>query len=686
VLFNWLVYNTVIEFSSTIYDKVADGVTAGWTAFRDIANILIIGIFSFIAISIILGLKTFGEKKLIANVLIIAVLINFSLLFTKIIIDASNFTATEIYKAAAFETPGGQVQKASCIGTDPTCGYANRGIAGAFVGLMGLQGVSDTYEAMVKLADEQDSGWIAVVHGAFISLLFLGAALVLLYGCFLLVSRVVLIIFLMVTASLAFASYLVPKWQSSQYGWSAWWGSLLRSAVFAPILIFLLWATLNIAQSMKATTGTLGGLLANPTKTSDITSIFSYLIVLGLLFLSFKLSSVFSSKIAGFNIASMAALLPATLASRMGGFALRQTAGWAGYAYQKSQTGQAKDKRNQAGDLRYQANQLELQGKKAEAEAKRSEAARKESAASRSLTRASYGSAFADSKFNVMNTAAAKAAMGAVGVTGFAAGASSKDAKSYAGRVKEDAEAAEKRLRGIGVSGDDEKKIGDKVKEDRRNAREIKLTQKEGAEQIKMAIAQAAESQKQLVQKQHDDSVVEKQRKEQARDEEVSRSPNEEVAVRARHAADIQAEEERIQQARNKLQKLNDGEHPLAVTIDGVKHEYTEKGIEKAVKDLSKAVETFDAETKIVTRQKIAATKESAAETAEKSGRNYYRFSRTPAQREYIAKEVRSKFKAHTGNASLKQTLEEIAGEAEGGGTPVIETPAAPTGGADGSH
>ncbi|MDP2648279.1 MAG: hypothetical protein Q8P19_00035, partial [bacterium] len=49
MLFNWLVENTIIQFSAW-YDSISVAVEQAWGAFRDIANILIIGIFTFTAI------------------------------------------------------------------------------------------------------------------------------------------------------------------------------------------------------------------------------------------------------------------------------------------------------------------------------------------------------------------------------------------------------------------------------------------------------------------------------------------------------------------------------------------------------------------------------------------------------------------------------------------------------------
>lgn len=337
MLFDWLVNNTIVRFGEAVYTEgVRAAVETAWTAFRDIANILIIGIFTFIAISIILGLKEFGQKKLIANVLIIAVLINFSLLFTKMIIDASNFTARQIYTAST-----GQTISASS-NTGETQSYD---IAGAFLRYAGVSGFSDTFSATRQLADNLDNGFIALLHGVFTAALLLGAAFVLFYGSFLLVSRTVLIIFLMITASVAFASYLVPKWASSSYGWSTWWSSLIKSAALAPILMFFLWATLTVAAALKQSGGTLGDLATNPTKTADISALFNYIIVLGLLFVSFKLSSTFAGKIAGFNFASLGPALAVGVGARFAGILGRQTIGRAGLALSDRMQAASRDRK-----------------------------------------------------------------------------------------------------------------------------------------------------------------------------------------------------------------------------------------------------------------------------------------------------------------------------------------------------
>jgi CBS domain containing-hemolysin-like protein len=140
-----LVYTTVINLGGALSSLGIlgsngnyGGLDVVWMAFRDLANILIIGIFVFIAISIILGLEQFGQKKLIARVLIIAILINFSLLFSKIIVDVSNLVAFQFYKGMVGVDENGNIPQTSL---NPTATQV--GIAGAFMGKLGIQTALD---------------------------------------------------------------------------------------------------------------------------------------------------------------------------------------------------------------------------------------------------------------------------------------------------------------------------------------------------------------------------------------------------------------------------------------------------------------------------------------------------------------------------------------------------------------
>lgn len=326
ILFNSLIYYTVIAFGDStngfLTDNVQKAIGNVWTVFRDISNILIIGMLIFIAISIIVGLEKFGQKKMIARVLIVATLINFSLLFTKLIVDSSNFVAYQFY-TAGFDS-GAPSQSSSTLGSTS---FASDGISGRFIRILGVTSLGDTFITLKDGADAGNNGWMALLHGIFAATLLVALAGVLLYGSFLVVSRAVLIVFLMITSSLAFATYLIPSFSEGEYGWQKWWSSLINAAVFAPLLMMLLWATMMIATALKPKGGLLGELISNPNNATNISALFSYILILGMLFASFKLAAAFSTQIAGFNYASMIPALGLAAGARVAAMGGRQFIG-----------------------------------------------------------------------------------------------------------------------------------------------------------------------------------------------------------------------------------------------------------------------------------------------------------------------------------------------------------------------
>lgn len=294
-IFDVLIAHIIIDFKGTLDTLgVTGAIDVGWTIFRDFANLFIIGLFVFIALSIILGVEEFGRKKLIANVLIVAVLLNFSLLFTKLIIDGSNFTAYQIYKQMG--------QSGTGTATQPD-------ISAGFLKPMGITSVWNTYDLVKEFGATTNSGIQAFIFGLVGGLVLLAVAAVLAYGCYIIAARGILLIVLMLTASLAFATFLHPSLQKSEYGWDVWWKTLLNNALFAPLLMIFLFISLLILKQAEKAGGTvvnLGGTIADPRTLATGNGwqiILVYLLGIGLLFASLKLAGKMSGTIGGFNLA-----------------------------------------------------------------------------------------------------------------------------------------------------------------------------------------------------------------------------------------------------------------------------------------------------------------------------------------------------------------------------------------------
>lgn len=303
----------VVDFKKTIestgiFDTV---IVFGWTLFRDLANIAIIGVFVFVAIMTILGSGEYGAKRLIANVLVVAILLNFSLLFTRIIIEGSNFVSGKF---------------AETLPRQPGCD----GTAECFLQGFGITGVVEGTGKVVEQVAKGEGSAMALLYGLVGSLALIGIAAVLFYGAFIMAARALLLIFAMMTSSLAFASYLLPNTAAQAYvGWNAWWSNLLKAALFGPLLILFLTISMRIVQTASAKNGgdATSALASNPNDLSDgmWLSIVTLLLATGMLFIAIRAAGSFSASISGFNLAGG---LPLALSSRLAGALGRNTLGW----------------------------------------------------------------------------------------------------------------------------------------------------------------------------------------------------------------------------------------------------------------------------------------------------------------------------------------------------------------------
>src|SRR6185295_16687965 len=124
-LFNFVVDQLVVNMGHFITSESSSGIQTAWKIVRDLTNIGIIGGLIATAISTILQIEKYNANKLLARLIIAALLVNFSYFFTGAIIDSSNYLATQFYTNLI------------CGNTDPTC--KNTTIAGTFQDITNIQ-------------------------------------------------------------------------------------------------------------------------------------------------------------------------------------------------------------------------------------------------------------------------------------------------------------------------------------------------------------------------------------------------------------------------------------------------------------------------------------------------------------------------------------------------------------------
>lgn len=241
-----MLFNALIDMTLNIKDFVTKVpiVNLGWTTFRDFTNIFFIFIILFIAISTIMGNEGYGIKKLLGKTIITAILINFSLFFTQIIIDTSNIVALQFYAKITENIPKGE-PTSSVNATETNDG----GISAAFVKAVGLQKIytsngstqSAVATAETNYLESTSNGnpWYnIIIVGIGGTVFILITSFILIAGAFMLLIRTLTLIFLMILSPLAFMGGILP---STQGYVKQWWDVLIKNALFAPAYMALLY-------------------------------------------------------------------------------------------------------------------------------------------------------------------------------------------------------------------------------------------------------------------------------------------------------------------------------------------------------------------------------------------------------------------------------------------------------------
>ena len=227
-----LVFDTLIalSLSSTIINQQGF-VDKGWVVMRDLSNTFFIFILLYIAISTILQTAAGGTKKLLAQLIMVALLMNFSLYITKFVIDVGNVLALEFYDSiSANDLPYFKL---------PANDITPKSISNGFVNAFALQSLNGP--ALLQ-KDRSTKIFTYFMTG----IMLLVATFVFLTAGFLFLARVVAFWLLMIVSPFAFFSLLLPKGNI----FHQWFSQLVSQSFFAPIFLFFVYLTLVLANTL----------------------------------------------------------------------------------------------------------------------------------------------------------------------------------------------------------------------------------------------------------------------------------------------------------------------------------------------------------------------------------------------------------------------------------------------------
>lgn len=268
-------------------------VTDGWRIMRDIANITFIFILIYIAITTILGQK---KERLIGSVILVALIINFSLFFSKVIVDFGNITSRFFYNnmSVTSSKDNSEIYSTSITSPDGKSKSISYGFAATFNPAKLFQGLTTNTTISANgvptgtgLSPNQFASFFALFSliGGAVNLI---AAFVFFSLAWLFIARTAGLWLAMIASPLAFLSLALPtslgSGDAEKYtNMKAWWKNITRLAIMPTVALMLIFLILTFLKA-----NIFSGFFNETTTTGQFMSILIPLAVISILLLKTK--------------------------------------------------------------------------------------------------------------------------------------------------------------------------------------------------------------------------------------------------------------------------------------------------------------------------------------------------------------------------------------------------------------
>ena len=202
-----------------------------WVIIRDFINLFFIFGLVYIGIRMILDSDNSNTRRWLVNLIMAALLVNFSLFATKFVVDFSNKLATEIADAG--------------LGADkdPKTGAYTANVSGELMLRMGIT----TALGGETTAMPANAGW-GYIFG--IAILFMVSAFVFAAGGILLIIRFAVICLYLVLSPVMFASWVLPGLSDTM---NRYWKDFIKRCFVAPIYLTFIYFSFQIMGGLQQT-------------------------------------------------------------------------------------------------------------------------------------------------------------------------------------------------------------------------------------------------------------------------------------------------------------------------------------------------------------------------------------------------------------------------------------------------
>jgi|GEM_PF-4323565 len=317
-------------------------ISDAWTISRDLANMAFVFLLIYLAFTLILNIAHSGVGKSLAKIIAVALLINFSFFFTRVVIDASNILSHAFYDNIRGRDLTTNGSSASAGGRPIAVKSISEGVLAGINPQQLLSDSNNSFKAYISQVRESKvagrTGKLALLVGIFIAFGVINILLIFIFfaAAIQMIGRIVRLWLVIMLAPLGFVAWIIPGLGSLS---KRWWDTLLQNAFFAPAFMLGLYIIITLVSSGGLLSG-ISSSFGNPQNATSITVIAQGIIVvflrlaivIGLLFAALKIGDYFgqtSSKVI-LNTAQKYTGMPSF--SKMGGAAYSWTGGAAARA------------------------------------------------------------------------------------------------------------------------------------------------------------------------------------------------------------------------------------------------------------------------------------------------------------------------------------------------------------------
>ncbi len=292
-LLDYILIYTIVNFAENI--SKMDGIQVTWIVIRDLMNLGFVFLLLYQGIRMILG-RSNNAKQVIFGIVLASILINFSLFFTKVMIDGSNVLTLGFYNAIVDTSQQEKIQKnLGGFSLESVGGSNQTGISGAYVNSLGVHRFYDK-NGLVKIMDTNKQESLLIITLSAIVIFVMVAVIFFAIAIMFLVRYAVLIVLLMFSP-LAVMGIAIPAVKSMQ---EQWWKTLMGQVIFAPLYMVMTWVVLTLINSpgfnpLASNGGDWAGLLIKG-EVDNIGLIINFVIVIVLTIMTLSVSKKYATQ------------------------------------------------------------------------------------------------------------------------------------------------------------------------------------------------------------------------------------------------------------------------------------------------------------------------------------------------------------------------------------------------------